>query len=735
MVTFTVGVGLSNSLTARGFTWGGDTYSGSYPSIKAGTKAWWPNTPAEADHVADLWHAAINSRGQFFSVDNPTQLVSAFNAVINRVQVGTGSGGGLAANASTFSLNKNMYQATYKGTVWTGELKKISLASDGTLNTTPVWSAATQLATPNASTRVVLSYSGTAGIPFRWDNITASQKSALNGTDSATTGEARLNWIRGDASNEGIGLNFRARSTTKLGDIVGSNPVYVGVPGAAINDPTYADFRFSNCPEADVFCTGTRTPMIYVGANDGMLHGFRDSDGEEKLAYVPSAVFDNLKDLTNPYYQHKFFVDAPPIVGDVKIGSDWKTMLIGAMGAGGRGIYALDVTDPSTFSESNASSIVKWEFGPTIAPANETNLGYIYGKPVIAKMQNGKWAAIFGNGYNSTGDGKSSLFIVFFEDAASGITSSSYVRLPVGSGTTSSPGGLAKPLAVDSDLDGSIDTIYAGDVDGKLWKFDVSAATSSTWATANSSLQPIYTATDASGNPQPISTAPAVMLHPRGGMFVIFGTGRNVTTTDGADTHTQTLYGVWDNPAYATRPIPKSLLEARTFTNSSTATGYRTIDGNTITWYTATDATSKLGWHANLIDTGERIVNNPAIENGAIVFSSSAPDTDICTGGGASWLIVLDAITGKATSYSPFDVNNDGKFDLNTSPTNDKVDGKVGTGKRWDAGTGVGGDVRIGNPEATGCNTFVSGSTGQADCARINYGTSSGRLNWRDLAQ
>lgn len=269
-----------------------------------------------------------------------------------------------------------------------------------------------------------------------------------------------MNYLRGDRSNENIGYNFRRRNSA-LGDIVDSDPQYVGAPRYRYPDnlevKPYSAFRTT---------FEDRQPMVYVGANDGMLHAFAETDGRELLAYIPNKVFSNLPLLSRNDYIHRYFVNEAPTVVDAFLPGhgaegNWRTVLVGGLGRGGQGIYALDVTDPSSFSEANAARIVLWEFDDE----DDADLGYTYGSPSIAKMHNGKWVAVFGNGYNnSEADGHASttgrayLFIVDIE------TGKLIKKIDTGVGTTGTPNGLASPALIDTNGDFVVDYIYAGDL-------------------------------------------------------------------------------------------------------------------------------------------------------------------------------------------------------------------------------------------------------------------------------
>ena len=315
--------------------------------------------------------------------------------------------------------------------------------------------------------------------------------------------------------------------------------------------------------------------MVYVGANDGMLHGFDGLTGAEKLAYVPSPVYANLSKLTATPYSHRYFVDGTPTIGDAYFSGAWHSVLVGGLRAGGQGIYALNVTDPTQFAETNASSLVMWEF----TDANDADLGYTFSRPNVVKMADGSWAAVFGNGYNNTeADGHASttgaavLYIVNVQTGAlikkisTGVGSS---QDPTGA---SRPNGLATVTPVDVNQDGITDYIYGGDLFGNLWKFDVTATSSGSWDVAfhsGGAASPLFKAcggnTCNSGNAQAITTRVTVGYGPnRIGYMVYFGTGKYLEATDVNDLSTQTLYGIWDKNDGTTTVSGRSTLLQQT---------------------------------------------------------------------------------------------------------------------------------------------------------------------------
>ncbi|MDP2254417.1 MAG: PilC/PilY family type IV pilus protein, partial [Thiobacillus sp.] len=451
-----------------------------------------------------------------------------------------------------------------------------------------------------------------------------------------------------------------------LGDVVNSAPSYVGAP--AFNYPdnleaaSYYTFRSNH---------STRTPMLYVGANDGMLHGFDAATGQEKLAYVPSKVYPNLAQLTSTNYSHRYYVDGSPTVVDTFYSGAWHTTLVASLGAGGQGLYALDVTNPSTFSEANASSIVKWEY-------TDTDLGYVFGQPSIVKLNTGKWAAVFSNGYNnSEADGSASttgyayLYIVDIE------TGALIKKISTKTGSVATPNALATPTLVDRDGDGKVDYAYAGDLQGNMWKFDLCdaspqdvCATNNTngWGVAygtSTSPEPLFSAMDSSSNPQPITSAVEVTRHFSGdGFQLYFGTGKYLENGDIATTGTQTFYSVWDIATSPSTISGRSELQQQTVTTTTTVSGkeYRTSSSNSVDWVDpASSAGTKRGWYMDLPESGERVVSDPALYSSRILFTTLIPDASTCSGGGTGWLMELDSVTGAALGGPTFDVDGDGE--------------------------------------------------------------------------
>jgi len=795
LVTYTIGLGLVGTLDFNNPA----TYSG----LLAGTISWPAAVGDTATAVDDLWHAAIDSRGRYFSAGNPDAVVSAFNAIVNEVLSKTASSASASMNTASVSSSSVIYQSIYNSGTWEGQLLAYPFnTATGAFDTTAAWDAGAKLnnqdglALSGADVRQIVTAKPSTGkgIKFRWpanpaapglNELDLAQVTALdyNPVTAATDtqGSARLDYLRGDASNEGTGNNYRPRtrsgcsgtctSTGVLGDTVDSAPVLVGAPSFY-----YPDNLESSTPTAaqkySVFAStwANRTPMIYVGANDGMLHGFDATvgtagSGKERIAYVPSSVYSSLSALTNPSYTHKFYVDGNAISGDAYLGSTygWRTLLVGGLRKGGQGMYALDITDPSQFQESNAANLLLWEF----TDANDADLGYTYSDPVIVKTHNnGEWAVIFGNGYNNTApDGHASttgdavLYVLFIEQGADGTWApGDFVKIDTGVGTSTDPSGkpngLASPAVVDVDGDLIADYVYAGDLQGNMWRFDITSATDSSWTSA-SSRTVIYQARDALNNPQPITTKPAIGFQPAGlspqngapvSLMIYFGTGKYLETGDASTVGatTQTFYGIWDGSGYANPN--RSMLLQQTTTSSQTSLGinYRVTSNNPMVWKVGSTppSPSYVGWYMDLPTTGERIAVNPVLLPDRIEFASAIPSDDPCVPNGSGWLFELDPASGGRLDSSPFDVNGDGVINANdgwslgggssgTTPPS-----AVQTNGMPSSPTTLLGNPAIGGTGACGGGyqcTAVSGANGTLEFMKQSGLCNMCRASWRQL--
>ncbi len=754
MVTYTVSFGLNGTLN---------------PSTTSPTDSGfsWPN-PALGDpqKIDDLWHTAYNGRGQYLAAQNPQALNSALSDAINSITDRTSTAAAVAFNSTSLGTDSFIYLARFNTGKWSGDLLSYELDPvSGNVAPTYTWAASTVLDTRNltSSPRNVLTYNGTAGIPFQWASLATAHKndlktSASGSVDSDATGQSRLDYLRGDRGNEGAsGANFRVRDS-RLGDIVQSNPVYVGKPEQSYPSTGTTAFPTAVGTTYDDFRTAqaSRTGVVYVGANDGMLHGFNGATGAEVLAYIPNYLYtttttEGLHYLTDKTYSHRYHNDLSPTTADAYIKTtptgtvSWKTVLIGGARSGARGIFALDVTNPSTFSESGSvpDDVVMWEF----SNSHDADLGYTFSKPTIALMDNGKWAAIFGNGYNDTGSGKAQLFILYVDGGIDGVwtPTTDYVKITTGIGTISGGNcansgsdcnGLSTPVLADTDGNGTVDRVYAGDLKGNLWVFDVSGSTASNWGVAyktGSTPKPLFTAKDASGVVQPITVKPILAKHPSEpdsgngkNIMVYFGTGQYLTEADKTTTTGQTFYGVWDHNS---KELLRSNLVAQTFA-SGYATNVRVLTNNTIAW---SGGSAKHGWLIDLPTSGERVTVNPKIRGKFVFFNTLIPDAAACSFGGTGWTMVVNTSDGGQPAAPVFDVNNDGRVD--DSGNTDKV--TSGTGNPYKNASGK--LFSEGIPTESnflGDLQYTPGSSGNISQGVVDTGETgpgTGRLSWQEL--
>lgn len=656
MNTYTVGLGATGTIFNVTHFNVADAYA---------TPPTWPNVGAarDASQVDDLYHAAVNGRGEMLNAASASDLQEKLKSALLGIQASIGSASAVTFNTSTLETNSALYFAFFNSANWSGDLVSFPLDSSGNVDLTEAWSAATILdsgSPVSKSTRKIITYNGSSGVPFRWDPTklsTAQQNDLSVSINGTSNGQNLLDYIRGDRSNEAPG-NYRIRSSI-LGDIVSSNPVFVGLPNlkwpSASPFPTTVGDRYSDFRSG--LLTTPRSELVYVGANDGMLHGFDATDGYERIAYIPNylsstVTSSGLHYLANPLYSHNYYVDLAATVSDVYIdtsgigtGDDWHTILIGGSRAGGRGLFALDITDPSTFSEANAADIALWEF-------TDPDLGYTYSKPSVAMVDDGagaKWAAIFGNGYNDTGTGEAQLFIIYLEAGIDGTWTfgTDYLKITTGVGSVATPNGLATPVILDTDNDGVVDRAYAGDLQGNLWAFDLT--TNTVAYTSGGSPTPLFIAEDSSGNRQPITSKPTASFHPAppsGGshdpnLLIFFGTGKYLETSDLTTTDQQTFYGVWDDGSQALDrgDLVEQTIDATTYTDAD-GNPLRLISDNTINY------NNKSGWYIELPTSGERLVVEPQIRGSLVFFNTWIPSSSACDSGGTGFLMSVETLNG-----------------------------------------------------------------------------------------
>ncbi|MDR7269017.1 type IV pilus assembly protein PilY1 [Pelomonas saccharophila] len=671
MKTFTLGLGASGYMQFSP-TYLTDT-SGDFHAVKEGSTpnggvcSWqssgdcnWPTPVSNTlTTIDDLWHAAVNGGGTYFSASNPTSLYTGLASAINSLagQVGAAAAA-TTSNPNVSAGDNQVFISNFISSEWSGELRSQRLDIDtGVVQSGAYdWSASERL-DANTSRNIYLFSAGAADKlkAFNWGSLTATEQAYFSLAYVTTTGRALsqfcafgpycvsasdqaaaagqplVDFLRGDRTNEGdvtVATKYFRQRTHRLGDIVNSEAVYVSSSLVNYNDADYDTFKAT---------VSTRQGVVYVGANDGMLHAFRADTGDEVWAYMPTAVLPNLYKLADKQYavQHQYSVDGTPVVQDVYINGAWRSILVAGLGAGGRSYYALDVTDPT-------APKALWEF-------TDTNLGLTVGKPEIGKLEDGTWVVIFASGYNnvSPGDGVGRLYVV---NAATGALIRS---ISTGMGSTSTPSGLAhiRGWVENSDLDNTIVRVYAGDNMGNLWRFDVNDNVGA----AGYDAQRIATLKSSTGIAQPITSRPELGLvgtYP----MVFVGTGRYLGQTDLTDTSAQTIYGIKDNmngtdigdPRLTANAFVQQTLTAGTCPANSNACA----SGDVVRKVAApnpVNLASNGGWFVDLPQSRERVNTDPQLALGTLVVTSNIIESgNVCKVGGSSWANFLDYRTGAA---------------------------------------------------------------------------------------
>lgn len=691
--------------------------------------ATWPDWDVK-DNATRL--PKVNGDGladNFFRVRNPAGLDQAIGSALKESLADPSSSSSIATNSTRLDTDTFVYQARFKATDWSGQVLayplvtttvtdpdtgvKTSVTELGTL----AWDAGLLSKYPDENDRRIYTINHTAvampkGIDFKWASLTSKQKAGLDSANAANSSSPVLDYLRGDQSQElkdtsvpsdgtyetGI---YRPR-TSLMGDIINSDPVFVGGQNFSygnISGITGYEFYAAQVDKKFTSEGAVKNPLIVVNSNDGMMHVIDAKNGNEIFTYLPSwlicadetaspgcASGDNsslLRNLLDPNIGHRYLLDGNLVVGDAYIdtgaGVAWKTVLVGAAAAGGKGIFALDLTksydgtgsttSSSTVAETQAnyaaltaSDTVLWEFTDKIGDAD---LGYTYGQPVIARMANGMWAAIFGNGYGSS-SGKAALYIVKLSDGTL------IKKIDVGDGTAADPNGLSAPAAIFDSGTGALSAIFAGDLKGNLWKFDVSPTNTNNWKVDNGAGTPLFTAFDDAGNRQPITAGLDVGAHPTGGYLVYFGTGKYFEKNDNTSTSQQTIYAIWDktaaNDGIAATSVDTGaeksvVLQKHSILfemNNPLAAGGQiriTDDTGSINW------ANKRGWYLNMgTSSRERVVTQPILRNKRVILTTMIPSASPCDFGGTSWIMEFDPETGNRPSFSVFDLNDNGSF-------------------------------------------------------------------------
>lgn len=733
MNTITLGLGVNGTLAYRAdyddaylktLTW---PNPGTLPSLDTGDSV--------IPRIDDLWHAAVNGRGRYYSASEPGPLVQSLKAALDAANNDTGAAAAASVSSLTPTATDNQvfvpsfdYLVDADQTVktpWQGDLRAFRLVvKEGVIKLPDLsgkedWSAQAKLDARTSARRILFNKGGSFA-EFRYNEFDAATKLhfdarcadstplnqqltqcvSLNATAKAkVTGENLVNYLRGEEKTLYLGTGTNAdnqvfrRRTSIMGDIINSSPVFVGRPPFRYADAEYAAF---------IADKRERKQLVYVGANDGMLHAFNASSGVEEWAYVPTAVIPELWRLADSKYDanHRAFVDATPTLADVFVGGKWHTILVGGLGGGGRQFYALDVTEPD-------SPKLLWEYSATDDP----NLGLTYGNPIVTKLMDGQWVAIFTSGYNnvSPGDGRGYLYVL---DAYTGKPmpfSPIAAGSPAGSddqqfGSPATPSNLGKINAwIDSDSDNSALRIYGGDMLGNLWRFDINDLLGDK---GHEGVR-LGVARDSKGKLQPITTRP-LMTRGGAGTLVSFGTGKYLHGKDLEVQADSSIYGnqqsiyVYEDDLSIQASTNASLRSNLTARNSATDAKVNFVTSN--------------GFYTDLAEARERVHLDGLQFNGLISFASSVPDSnDPCQSGGHSNLYYF---TNEGTFEGKFRLNDlivGGTRVFNPTPGGGQGDGSDGGKLIWTDSTG-----KLHEKEAQGPGVTPAG-------------TKMRRASWREL--
>ena len=672
MTTFTIGLGVTGDIKEA------DALAALDPD--SGININWPEPGSDRSpqNIDDLLHAAINGRGGYASAQNPKEFADEIKNflgdVIARSQTSASSA---AVSSAVLRADSLGFFAGFRSEDWSGTLSGFSFDQGKQL-----WDAEEILRQTLPTDRKLITHNGSSGVDLEFasasslSNLSAAQRDALNAdpTLNATQdnlGHNRLAWLHGDNDAH---ATLRSRQGTDaggntvlrlLGDVINANPQFVGKTNygfarlGGTEGSEYGSFRSTNTYQ-------TRIDALYVPANDGILHAFDGETGKELFGYIPSELllpsgsntYARISELMKPNYTHRYFMDGTPRVQDAYIDKDgngsaeWRTVLLGTMGKGGKTVFALDITEPGSFSPADD---VLWEF-------QHPNLGYGVTDPQISRLDDGTWVAIFGNGYNGA-SGQSSLFVVDLE------TGNLVKELQTGAGSAANSNGLASATITSfPETDAITRYAYAGDLLGNFWRFDLTGNTNKWDATK------VFTAESPDGNSQPITVAPRVALNPNNSdeLVAAFGTGSFLRNGDEGDYDVQTLYAVKDD--LTASGLERDDLVQQTITRQEDVVVNR-ASGNgtnsfTVRETSSNQSTNQQGWYLDLAynsnKQGERVISRATFPFGVnpdrVRFTTVIPDDDPCGSGRTGFIMDLKLTTGVPSETPVFDLNSDGTF-------------------------------------------------------------------------
>lgn len=752
MVTFTVAFGVNGQIEPNDTTSGRETDEDGMPKYPDQSFDW-PTPSSNTDStIDDVRHAAWNGRGLYLNAKNPQSLIDSLEASIDEIESRTGTASALAFNSSSYRTDSKFYYAQFTSGSWGGELIAQELSSDLEAGA-EIWKASSELDDIAHSSREILTYNKASGkgVPFNVANLPTehyndlktiydSEYNAYYTTESSFITDA-VDYLRGDRSNEGASAgSFRDRSTA-LGDIINSTPVYVAGPIA--NWPSFIEAGYITYQRS----VSNRDPMIYVGANDGMLHAIDANTGKEVFAYVPYGITSTDTDkglhyLVDQDYNHRYYVDGTASISDAYIDGSWKTLLLGSLGAGGKTIFALDVTDPKSVGESSAASSVLWE-------VELDDLGLTYPEAKVARMNDGSWVVVVANGYHNTKDGKAKIFLLDIE------TGNLVKTFDTGYGSLTSGkcedacNGMSSVTLRDIDEDGTVDFIYAGDVKGNVWAINAYSENPSEWVFdsqvtyadgvmlgfGGSSIEPIFI----TENRRPITTSLVVVENPQSiaantwpNQLLFFGSGQFIASGDHDTTDTEHVYAVMHaNSKYELSVSDDSELFAkRIIVEDTVNVGGETLivrsiqpeneDEETFTYgydVSASGIQEKMGWYIALPTSGERVVHDPLTVTDHVVFNTLVPESDPCSFGASGFTMVISLIFGLNPETPILDFNQDGVIDSDDQDL-----------AGYELDSPPAGLTKLGS-KGLGQSTFE-----QPEFEPLNlYGDTPKRISWEDL--
>ncbi len=708
-----------------------------------------PNTTAKWDKLNDKGLTVPDGiPDNYFAVFNPDQLEDALRRVFSDILATSNSSP--AVSAGQLVQGSFKYIAEFDQFTQSGNVKAYPVEANGDFRSSPGWVLGETLQAVSPALRQVITNNDQSGLAFNWAaiNLNPAYRGMLTGgttTLSAGEAEALVNYMRGERSREepvpSLPLLRDRPDNNIVGAVVNAAPWIQPRPSAAYFEadfPGYRDFIESE---------KGRTRLLWAASNDGMLHGVDSDDGVPVISYVPGLLAPRLNEQTRTGLGIRAFVDGSPFTGDVWIDQpavtnralEWRTYLFGSLGRGGRGIYALDVTSTANLTATNAANVFKWQFSAD----DDADLGYVtsdvsikrstnQAAPIV-KLNNGQSAIIIGNGYQST-SGRAALMILPADGpSATGSWVNRFHKIVV---DAAGPGnGLSTPTWVDMDNNGTADVVYAGDLRGNLWKFDISDANPANWRSAyrvGTAPTPLYIARDGV-NLLPISAAPEATFPSFGGVMVTFATGlANVAAEFPRPGVAQRIYSIWDRPAFtatgaANRALPRNLgtLVARTYARQANG-NVAITSAPTVDYLNNVAADAKDGWYVNLPSSSEMVLSNPVFRLGNIFMVSVRPNsnTQSCSQLPEATLYVFNPVTGVP-----------GPAVLGTSGTNALVglaiqDQKVilvldATGRSSDYGGAL--------ASAQGGRKADVRVVGPKEDTSISFGLSDARIQWREI--